>query len=314
MRPLIVFMFVASGATAASCTDETEETVGPPVYEPNKIYEESDGIVFTTEEFEVPVGDSFTCFYTEHFTDRDLAITNALGGQLGGGHHILAYYADTPREPGYHPCADDEMVNLHQIAGSAGDGGAQSISLPDGLALAVPAGKQIVLEAHYINETSAPFKAFDWVKLIYGDPAQTKHYVNYLVTIDEGFEVPASGTLTRTTECTLDRDFQIALSLGHMHEQGSHYKLEVLDAQRNLIDTPLDNQWVPYFTSHPPLNRYEMDAPYMLRAGQILRQTCSWNNTTSDPLLFPREMCLAFMYYWPGEGDITCQSLPVEPQ
>ena len=48
------------------------------------------------------------------------------------------------------------MTNLHPIVGSAGDNtGEPVLGLPDDLALLVPAGKQFVLPAHYINTTDA---------------------------------------------------------------------------------------------------------------------------------------------------------------
>ncbi len=28
-------------------------------------------------------------------------------------------------------------------------------------------------------------------------------------------------------------------------------------------------------------------------------------------MIFPREMCLAFFFYWPGGGDIDCKMVPV---
>ncbi len=311
MRARHFVLALALGAAATSCGEDSEkQPSNEPQYEPNKVYEEADGIVFTTEEFEIPVGDSFTCFYTNHITEEELSIIGADGLQGNGGHHILAYYAEEPREPGYHPCTDTDMVNLHQVAGNAGEGG-QVLNLPDGLALKVPAGKQIVLEAHYINETGKPYRAFDWVKLVKGDPAKIQHYVNYLVTIDEAFEIPPNAPLKRVTECTLDRDFNVALSLGHMHELGSAFKLEVLDEAGTLIDAPLDHKWTPSYTSHPPINTYEIPTPYVLKKGQRIRQTCEWNNSTASPVIFPREMCIGFFYYWPGEGDLTCETVEV---
>lgn len=310
MRARRFALALALGVAVSSCGEEETEKKDPtgPSYEPNQVYEEADGIVFTTEEFEVPVGDSFTCFYTDHITAEELTVISADGLQDKGGHHILAHYADEPREPGYHPCTDTDMVNLHQIAGNAGEGG-EILKLPEGLALKVPAGKQIVLEAHYINETGAPYRAFDWVKLIKGDPAKIQHYVNYLVTNDEAFEIAPNAPLKRVTECTLDRDFNVALSLGHMHELGSYFKLEVVDEGGTVIDTPLDHKWIPYYTSHPPINTYEIAAPYVLKKGQKLRQTCEWENVTGDPVIFPREMCISFSYYWPAEGDFVCETV-----
>lgn len=308
---LLLLGLLSATAFVASCDGATADD-GPTEQPPGTVVEDAEGISFTTVEFEVPEEDSFTCFYTDYITDKELIVVNGDGHQQKGGHHILVHYADEQREPGHHPCSETDMVNIHQVAGTAGDGG-DILALPDGLAVKVPKGKQIVLEAHYINTTGAPFKAVDRVKLIYGDPAEIKDYVNYFVTLDEAFEIPPNGPLESVTECVLDRDFQVALALPHMHELGSSFKLEVLDEAGSVLDTPIDTEWVNFYVSHPPITRYTMEEPYMLKAGQRIRQTCTWQNTTTDPVIFPREMCLAFFYYWPGEGDIVCENVPVAP-
>ncbi len=264
-------------------------------------------LTFRTGEFTVPIGDSFTCFYTDVVSPRELSVKGASGGQGLGGHHIIAYYAEQPRPVGYHECTDEEMTNLKQIAGSAGEEGEGPLALRDDLALRVPAGKQFVLQAHYINVTDAPMTVSDWVTLELLEPEQVYAYVNYFVTNDETFEIPPSSSYQSTTYCTVQRDLDVVLTLGHMHEDGRQYKLEIVDELGASMQTLRDDTWQPSFTSHPPVTYYPVTAPLRIPAGTRLRQTCDWDNTTSRTVLFPREMCLAFMYYFPGEGDdIVC--------
>ncbi len=263
---------------------------------------------FETGEFEVPVGDSFTCFYTDVYSPRELSVYAAQGTQELGGHHIIAYYADEPRPVGYHPCTDEEMTNLHQIAGSAGAGSAESpLALRDNLALKVPAGKQFVLQAHYINATDEVQRVNDSVTLLLMKTEDVRAYVNYFVTNDDTFEIPARANYSHTTYCTTQRDLDVVLTLGHMHEDGRQYTLEIVDDSNALMDTLRDDTWQPSFTSHPPTTYYPADQPLHIPAGTRLRQTCEWDNTTDRMMIFPREMCLSFMYYFPGEGDdIVC--------
>jgi hypothetical protein len=265
-------------------------------------------LTFETGEFEVPVGDSFTCFYTDKHAPRELSVHSATGTQGLGGHHIIAYYADEDRPVGHHPCTDEEMTNLHQLAGSAGDNGGEPVlGLPDDLALLVPEGKQFVLQAHYINTTDAPMRVTDSVTLLLMKPEDVRAYVNYFVTNDSSFEIPASSTYSHTTYCTTQRDLDVIMTLGHMHEDGRQYTLEVVDGANAVMDTLIDNVWQPSYTSHPPVTYYTADEPMHLPAGTRLRQTCEWDNSTANPVIFPREMCLSFMYYFPGDGDdIVC--------
>ncbi len=264
-------------------------------------------LTFGTGRFTVPVGDSFTCFYTDEYSPRELSVSGASGGQGAGGHHIIAYYADEPRPVGYHECTDEEMTNLNQIAGSAGEPGTGPLSLRDNLALKVPAGKQFVLQAHYINTTDEAQEVDDWVTLNLMKPEDVRAYVNYFVTNDDSFEIPPSAAYQHTTYCTVSRDLDVVLTLGHMHEDGRQFQLEIVDSAGASMRTLHDNVWQPSFTSHPPVTYYPADAPLHIPRGTRLRQTCDWDNTTSRTVIFPREMCLSFMYYFPGDGDdIVC--------
>jgi hypothetical protein len=272
---------------------------------PVTVVEDESLLTFETEPFEVPPGDVFECFYTSTTTETELSVRGANGTQGPGGHHIVVYFAEEARPVGHHPCSDQEMTNLHQIAGAGEGSGEAVLALKEGLALKVPAGKQLVLQLHYINTTGAPYTVTDKVSLELMDPADVVDYVNYFVTLDDSFEVPPQADYTHVTHCEVPRDYDLVVTLGHMHEAGRHYTLEVLDEEENVISTMRDDAWEPLFTSHPPMDYYPMAEPLKLKAGQILRQTCTWNNDTAEPLLFPREMCLSFNYYYPGVGDET---------
>jgi hypothetical protein len=203
------------------------------------------------------------------------------------------------------------MVSWHMIAGTGGEAVGQGvISLPEGLAVKVPAGKQLVMQSHYINTTGKTEKVTDTAELKYLDPSEVKSYANFYALADNSFEVPSHATYQSTTLCTVDRDFQFVLSLGHMHEFGTHYKLERIDDQGNVLETMHDEEWRPEYTSHPPVERWTMDQPLLLKKGTRLRQTCSWNNTSADALIFPREMCVGFFYYFPDQGELTCDLVP----
>jgi hypothetical protein len=296
----LLLLFLPLAAVACGGTEPPDETT------------DDASLTFKTGPFDVAAGDVFECFYTDQHTDKELAVHNAIGKQGPGGHHIVAYWTDVEREPQHHPCEDSEMVNWHQIAGGDEVGsGEPTLVLPEGFAIQVPAGKQIVLQAHYINVTGETMTVDDSIQLETIEPEDVQEYVNYLVTLDELFEVPAQATTTSTSICTLDRDFNIVLMLPHMHEYGSQYKLEEIDETGAMTRVLLDEQkWSPEYASHPNAIKYTKEEPLFLPKGTRLRQSCTWINTTTDPLLFPREMCLSFSYYYPDEGELICDTIP----
>jgi len=277
---------------AAGCS---EQTTTPP----------GNLMTYETGDFEIGPGDVFECFYLDAYSDKELAVVGSTGLQKEGGHHIVAYWTDLPREPQHHVCVDDEMTNWHQIAGSAGDGG-EVVGLPDGLAIRVPEGQQIVLQAHYINTTGETQTVNDSVSLQLAEPSEILAFANYYVTNDDQFVVNPMAAGESVSHCTLDRDLDVVTMLGHMHEEGTNYRLEIVDDADTVLEVLYDHVWEPSFTSHPPVDYWTAAEPLHLPAGTRLRQTCNWQNTTPEPLTFPREMCLAFMYYFPDDGELVC--------
>jgi hypothetical protein len=261
-------------------------------------------LTFGTGEFAAPPGDSFTCIYTDTFTDRELAVTNAYGTQQLGGHHITAYYTQATRSPTSHPCIASEMADWNQVGGGGDE--EFDLSLPEGLGIRIPAGVQMVLQAHYINLSDATLMANDSITLELADPALLESFVNQFVVLDTDFTVPPHEASESVITCTVPEEVQIVNLLGHLHEWGTHYALEKIDADGNTLEMLYEQEWEPSFASAPPVLRYAKDAPLVLAAGTRLRQTCAWENVEDDALTFPREMCLAFAQYYPDNGEIFC--------
>ena len=262
---------------------------------------------FETGDFEVAQGDAFECFYTDVVTDRELAVRGAAGEQLSGGHHVTIYYTELTKDPQHHPCIDAEMADWRMIGGG-GDEAEAAISklrLPEGLAIRVPAGSQIVLQSHYIN-LGERFTANDSASLELIPTGSVRDYVNQFVFNDVGFAVPPHEELESVSTCTVPTDVDVIRLLGHMHEWGTYYKLERLDGDDQPVETVIEKQWEPVFASDPEILTFEPDAPKHIAAGTRLRQTCRWFNDTEDPILFPREMCLAYGLYFPDDGEIFC--------
>lgn len=292
---LVVLSTLATACTETSATDASPST--------------GETLTFETASFEVGEGDVFECFYTDTITDRELDVYAAEGHQGPGGHHVMVFYTNDVHTPTHHPCVDSEMVNWNMVAGAAGSGDGV-LSLEDNLSNRVPKGAQMVIQAHYINTTGKPFTTKDAITLKLRKPRETADYVNYFAVFDGSFQIPPQTKYTSTTECTVADDLQLVLSLGHMHERGKHFRLDVLDASGAVAKTLRDDAWSPEYTSHPPLDRFPASAPLVLTKGTVLRQTCDWDNEEAKLVEFPTEMCVGFFYYFPGTGDKVCAALP----
>lgn len=297
----VVKLLVIASVLVGCGGEETSDDVAEPA--PDKLMWES-------APFEVPAGETFTCFYTDVITDRELSVLSAAGVQGNGGHHVSLYYVDNHRKPGAFDCTKlGEMQDWHFVVGAGGEGNDTDdvATLPEGLAIKIPAGKQLLIQAHYINTTGAAFTQVDKLEVTFTDPKNVTAYASDFVVFNDAFEIPPMGSLSVTSTCEVEQDLQLALLIGHMHEQGVHYRLESVNAEGESVEVLYEEAWEAAFASHPPIRKYSMDAPLSIAKGTLLKQSCTWDNTTPQPLLFPTEMCIGFAYYFPGESRIMCE-------
>src|SRR4029453_11353651 len=129
---------------------------------------------------------------------------------------------------------------------------------------------------------------------------------------DGSFQIPANADYTHETYCTVPKDLNIVLQLGHMHEHGSRFIWEIVDDADNQVELLRDDAWAPEYASHPPITTYPLASPLVLTKGMRLRQACQWHNSSTETLEFPREMCVGFGYYYPEDGEVYCPSIEAQ--
>jgi hypothetical protein len=312
------FFLAAVTATLVSCSTSSPSNTPAPTEAGAANPDDGipEGLTASTLKVVIPPhvvepGDSFECYFTDLKTDRDIYVNSSTGKQGPGGHHLTIYYSTNPQPVGHHKCIDAEMAEMRQVGAASNDlKGDGVIDLPPGIAIEVPAGKQLVVQTHYINATSQPREVEDEITVHLIPKEEVKRFVQSFVVVDGTFEIPPRADYSRTATCTLKRDLSLIMALGHMHERGQHYKLEHLDANGKLLDTVLDQAWETAFTSHPPTRQWSPEQPYQLKAGEKLRQTCLWKNPDSDKVVFPLEMCIAFTMYLDDQGFLECAAEP----
>jgi hypothetical protein len=163
----------------------------------------------------VEPGDSYECYYTDITTDREIYVNSATGKQGPGGHHITIYYATVSQAPGHHKCIDVEMAEWRQVGAASDDPkGDGVIDLPDGIAVKVPAGKQIVVQTHYINATATAKEVADEITVHLLAKEEVKRFAQGFVVVDGTFEIPPRADYSRTASCTVKQDLQLIMALG----------------------------------------------------------------------------------------------------
>lgn len=250
-----------------------------------------------------PGADITLCSYLDRRFDVETDVTHHRVFQSpAGAHHVIVYAARQEQAPGTHECTEEDMLNARLVA----SGGAEGVSLdpPEGLTFRIPAGSQIMIQTHWIN---AGTKAIDGQAVAYltaGPAVKTRQVLDLFNVFKLNFQIPPGRRDTVTTTCPIKRDLKLFSMTGHQHEWGTRVEIELLDGPS--AQMLWANDWQPWFASNPPVNYYTADKPLVLKAGQQLKLTCTWNNTTDKDLMFPREMCVASGFYFPADGEIDC--------
>jgi len=214
-----------------------------------------------------------------------------------GTHHTALAFALNGGDDGGFPCkASDAGFRL--IFGSGL--GTETFELPDGVAMKLPAGEQIILNLHLYNTSDEVLTGTSGVEIERIAPKDVVHEAEVIYALD--FDVNATpGVSTTTGECTIDGDSTIFGTFPHMHRLGTHLKGT---AMRGDGPTVFHDQAYNFETQ---LN-YRVGPIEMLK-GEKVQYACTFDNPTSQTVVFgdstDSEMCVLGMYRYPARGSVS---------
>jgi hypothetical protein len=248
------------------------------------------------------------CHYLDETTE-EMWVTSFDSAQGKFGHHLIIFKARITEPPGtIRDCTSaEDMVRLSPIISSVQFGLER---FPEGMAIRIPRGTQIVLQQHYVNTTDKPIRVRDvaWMETVPAEQVQIPAGFFGLGNID--FELTPTPGVEQTVEfdCFAPRDMKILLAGPHMHEWGVRFsaKFGRPEALDEIIKV---DPWEAWMRDEPPVTNWSKEAPYELAEGSMMKTSCTFNNTTGKKLIFPHEMCATYGYYFPapnGSEEFTC--------
>lgn len=264
-----------------------------------------------------PGAETMTCEYLEPL-ERDLVVKGFGTKQARGGHHMVLYRSIAQKPAGtVEDCSSAEsmtnlLLALTQITTQAP--GSSSIEFPEGMAVVLPAGMQLVTQSHYINSTTDPLVAKDEVDiwLTDRDPAELD-LLHLFVASVAAFEIPAhTEAYSARAGCTLAHDLDLISLVPHMHEHGerTHLKMGDAGAMKAVFDVPV---WEPGWRDSAPITTFLEDGALSSEGhfskGQSVELECTWSNDEATPIAFPNEMCAAAGYFRSDDDaatDVMC--------
>lgn len=257
-------------------------------------------------------GNEYRCFVLENTRSESFYVT-AFTPSLGTPelvHHIVVFLADETEEiPGYDEetgvdCIDNVSGGAERML-AAWAPGMLPVRLPEGRGVRILPSQNLVLQMHYYdNGTSAGLTDQSGYALKTAEEVEVP--VLMFPVGANGFTIPAGNdSYTHSEEFELPPGLggKIYTTFPHMHVLGQGYELTVehSDGSTSCVARSdgydFDNQL-----------SYSLLEPIPVAGGDTLRQTCTWNNSPSNPDLIhnppietsygertDEEMCFTFL-------------------
>ncbi len=232
----------------------------------------------------------------------DVAIDDFSISDGPSSHHIALFMTNDPKPDGtFEDCTTVETNRALQWWVPVN-------RLAPGRAVFMPAGLQYVIQFHNINASDEPIVVRDVGRLHLTDPANVTMWVAPVVAQVFDLDIPPSSEHTVVWDCQIPTDRDMLYLLGHMHEWGKRYTIEIKPPNGSWTtywDTPWKSEW----RDDGPSTHYA--EPLRIPAGSVIRSTCTHLNTTDSPLRYPDEMCMTFAFMGGSREPLQC--LPTSP-
>jgi hypothetical protein len=235
---------------------------------------------------------------------EDLFISHFQPVMPSGTHHVTIGYQDPDRPDGFvaegegsPPCTGVDFGDVYAFVATVGT---EALTMPDGVAVKIPAGKQLVFGLHVLNTGASPLSGHSGVAAKQEDGATVENVAEILAVNDFMLNIPP-GKVTQSGTCTMAHDTTVFAVLPHMHKIGKHMTTTA-PAPNGGVVTLFDADYE--FTDQ----RYTMLSPHVqLKQGDKARIECAYDNPGPNTFTFGEsttggEMCITFLYRYPAIG------------
>jgi hypothetical protein len=240
-----------------------------------------------------PTSEGYRCMT---FTvPEDVLITELFPQSPPGTHHATFGVSATAIGPDEVYACGVGIAGERRLQGSGA--GTEPSALPEGVAMRLRAGEQILMNLHLFNVTDEPLRGRSgmWIKTIAA--SEVVHEAESVLAGPLQLFVP-TGRSTQTGRCTMPHDVTIFSVVPHMHQKGVHMRATATTGggELELYDGDYD------FT-HQLV--YPIDE-VQLEAGDRVNIECTYENDDDRPIMWGDstldEMCFIGLGLYPAGG------------
>jgi hypothetical protein len=265
-----------------------------------------------TVNYTIPVGQElYRCrrvTATEDIWIKSLTPTSPAGVH----HQVFAIdKSSTPPADGEGNCS---VLNTNWIDLFASGVGSPSLDMPDGVALKVPAGKQMILQLHLFNATQKEITGSSTLYIERSPPVGAAHEAEVVLAgpppvngIPNLPSIPPGNNQKITATCRMGGDVKFFAVFPHMHQYGTHIKVWTQAPDGSPMSTVYDSD---YNFSDQDFAQF---APISLGVDDKIAVECTYNNDTGSTIRLgdssTEEMCFAISYRYPKIGNLLPGSI-----
>lgn len=219
-----------------------------------------------------------------------------------GTHHTVLTVGPPDAPDGITACDATMQKSLMLFASGVGT---NAIQFPDGVAVKLEAGQQVLLNLHLFNTTASSLSGTSGTRMVRVAADAVQYPAQALLMGTETFDLPPGVQTTVAGDCTQNADTTVFALMPHIHQLGVHMTVTAQSsASGNVIlhdqDYSFDDQSIRDV------------GPVQMKAGDKVHVECTYDNVTKGYVSYGQstldEMCYAAVYRFPmaPTGRITC--------
>jgi hypothetical protein len=251
---------------------------------------------------DVPPGGSVErCQYIRAPFETDLDVLDVGGYQTLGGHHSVVFASMIEEPVGTsRSCTDTDNQSVGAFLGGPNGDTGDSLPIPKGAGFRVRAGQTIMLNTHFINATENVIDGYTVIDIKFAEVDQSRTIATLFPIGGMEFEVPANSLGEFSGGCVVPERLELVGMSNHMHDWGASEITEVVRANGEVVVLREDSAWSYEMQFNAEWNFWDIEDPFIIEPGDTIRTHCAWENTTNQPLAYPREMCFGRAYILSG--------------
>ncbi len=253
----------------------------------------------------MPGTESYTC--ARITTDQDFYVNGFEAINPKGTHHTLLTMGDADKPDGVIDCSVQELHPLEVFGSGVGT---DPLMLPEGVAIHVPKGTQLLLNLHLFNTGEDVITGTSGTRIRTIPQSEVVHVAEGVLAGTVNLDIPPGQTRVSTGYCTMPADTTLVAVAPHMHQIGIYEKVTAQTSGEG--DVVIHD--APYSFDE---QSFHLIDPLPMAKGDKLRVDCTHKNTTTHEITFGEsslsEMCFAGIYRYPAVGGffICDDDLPI---